>query len=438
MEEMQNNKNVRLEGFSDRVTGSMFPNHGEMELLGAVGSSPRAGRMPVIARRPSHMRSPLYGTAMMESNQLGPDFHDNGMFDDDLSLSSAFRRLCFRDDGEGGGGESLASPGSVAFRNGHCPVDIVIPSASRRVDTFHLVQHADDDFMHSSQNINDLEHLKPNSSVRNYPMYTGMHGLDDVSRSLVNLPSFSPLQQRLFVDGQPPAYPPYQQMDSNIRWRDTDAQGYPLVQSQYAYPQMPQVATSDVLLSRTNYSTMEAAAPSPGTPSVDQLGHHGADINWNVAVNPNGNSKMSFELLNNCNACSRGNYEYCHIQKAEKLDQYEIRCSLDEVGESIYLLAKDPKGSRFLQRIFDTGAPEYVTKVFYEIIGHIGELMVDPFGNHLVQKLLEECNNHQKLHITDKITKRPGLLIEVSCNKYGYVFHVSDVVSLYIYCYLKF
>ena len=412
MQEVQSNQdNITLGGFTDRITDAMFSNHGEMEFLSAGGSSHRAGQIPVIARRPSHVRSPLYDTAMMGRNQLGECFPGNDMFDDDQSLSSAFRNisLSFGD----GGGEALANPGSVASRNGYHPADIVIPSASRTVNTFHQV--------HSSLNINDLEHLKPNSGVWNYPMYTRMHDLDD---SLGNVPSSSPLQQRIFVDDQSPACPPYQQMDTNCRWQDTDAEGHsPLVQSQYTYPQMPQVGSSDVLWSRSNYSTMAVASSSLRTPIVDQLGHQGDDTYWNVTVNPNRNSKMSSELLNNCPHCSRGNCEYCHIQQAEKLDKYGIRCSLDKVGENIYLLAKDQKGSRCLQRILDIGAPEYVMKVFCEIIGHIDELTVHPFGNHLVQKLLQECNNDQKMHIIYEMTKIPGQLIELSCNKHGYGFH---------------
>ncbi|KAM0851455.1 hypothetical protein ACQ4PT_052407 [Festuca glaucescens] len=370
MEEMQSNQNnVTLGGFTDQVTDALFPNHGEMELPGAGGSSPWAGQVPMIARRPSHMRPPLYGTTMMGSNQLGAGIHRNGMFNDDQLLSSAFRSmsLSFRDDG---GGEALANPGSVASRNGYCPADVVVPSASSMVNTFH--------------NLTPAEHLKPNSGVWNFPMYTGMHGSDDASGTLRNLPS-SPLQQRLFVDGQSLAYPPYQQMGSNCRCQDTDAEEYPPVHSQYTYPQMPQVGTPGVLWSRSNYSTMASASSSLRAPSVDQLRHHSDDTYWTVTVNPNGNSKRSSELLNNCSDCSCGNCEYCHIKQAEKLDQYGIRWSLDGVGESIFLLAKDHKGSCFLQRIFDIGAPEYV----------------------------------MKMHIIDEITKIPGQLIEVACNNHG-------------------
>ena len=94
--------------------------------------------------------------------------------------------------------------------------------------------------------------------------------------------------------------------------------------------------------------------------------------------------------------------------------------SVDEVVGELYLLAKDQNGCRFLQRIFTEGSQEDAQKVFDGVIEHIDELMVDPFGNYLVQKLLEQCNDDQKMHILYEITKIPGQLIKVACNMHGY------------------
>uniref|UniRef100_A0ACD5WWL2 Uncharacterized protein n=1 Tax=Avena sativa TaxID=4498 RepID=A0ACD5WWL2_AVESA len=93
--------------------------------------------------------------------------------------------------------------------------------------------------------------------------------------------------------------------------------------------------------------------------------------------------------------------------------------SVDEVAGRIYMLAKDQNGCRFLQKIFARGTEEDIEKVFSEIIDHIGELMVDPFGNYLVQKLLEGCSDDQRMRILCEVTKMPGELITVSCNMHG-------------------
>ncbi|XP_020256061.1 pumilio homolog 12-like isoform X2 [Asparagus officinalis] len=93
--------------------------------------------------------------------------------------------------------------------------------------------------------------------------------------------------------------------------------------------------------------------------------------------------------------------------------------SLDEVTGRIYSLSKDQHGCRFLQNKFTEGSLEDINKIFLEIIGHIVELMTDPFGNYLVQKLLGVCNEDQRMQIIDAITTEAGLLIKISCNMHG-------------------
>lgn len=95
--------------------------------------------------------------------------------------------------------------------------------------------------------------------------------------------------------------------------------------------------------------------------------------------------------------------------------------SVDEVVGRIYQLSKDQNGCRFLQRKFTDGAPEDVQKIFLEIIDHIVELMTDPFGNYLVQKLLEVCSEDQQMQILHAITRRDGDLVRISCNMHGLV-----------------
>ncbi|XP_010276396.1 PREDICTED: uncharacterized protein LOC104611153 isoform X2 [Nelumbo nucifera] len=93
--------------------------------------------------------------------------------------------------------------------------------------------------------------------------------------------------------------------------------------------------------------------------------------------------------------------------------------SVDEVIGRIYLIAKDQHGCRFLQRKFTEGTKQDVDKIFLEIIGHIVELMTDPFGNYLVQKLLEVCDEDQKMQILHAITRKPGDLVRISCDMHG-------------------
>ncbi|XP_002961917.2 pumilio homolog 12 [Selaginella moellendorffii] len=92
--------------------------------------------------------------------------------------------------------------------------------------------------------------------------------------------------------------------------------------------------------------------------------------------------------------------------------------SLKEVEGRIYSIAKDQYGCRFLQRRFDEGVAEDLQKIFEEIIDHIVDLMTDPFGNYLVQKLLEVCTEDQRLEIL-RVVCSGDELISISLNMHG-------------------
>ncbi|XP_019169445.1 PREDICTED: putative pumilio homolog 7, chloroplastic [Ipomoea nil] len=93
--------------------------------------------------------------------------------------------------------------------------------------------------------------------------------------------------------------------------------------------------------------------------------------------------------------------------------------SLREVQGYISHMAKDQYGCRFLQRIFDEGTPRDVQIIYDEIIDHAVELMMNPFGNYLMQKLLEVCNEEQRTQILLRVTEDPGQLVSISLNTHG-------------------
>lgn len=111
------------------------------------------------------------------------------------------------------------------------------------------------------------------------------------------------------------------------------------------------------------------------------------------------------------------------VQQLSVLDDDGIRSSmkfttLEEVEGRIYDAAKDQHGCRFLQRKFDEGKPEDVNKIFEEIRDHLVVLMTDPFGNYLVQKLLEVCNEVHRMEILEAVTKNDDL-VNISLNMHG-------------------
>ncbi|KAL2893840.1 putative pumilio-like protein 7 chloroplastic [Bienertia sinuspersici] len=90
-----------------------------------------------------------------------------------------------------------------------------------------------------------------------------------------------------------------------------------------------------------------------------------------------------------------------------------------DVRGNIYLMAKDQHGCRFLQKKFDEGSFEDVQLIFDEIIDHVVELMTNPFGNYLVQKLFDVCNEEQRMKIIHVMTKNRGELVKISLNAHG-------------------
>ncbi|KAK4784990.1 hypothetical protein SAY86_001679 [Trapa natans] len=92
---------------------------------------------------------------------------------------------------------------------------------------------------------------------------------------------------------------------------------------------------------------------------------------------------------------------------------------VNEVRGSIYHLAMDQNGCRYLQRKILEGSPYEVAIIFQEILEHISDLMTDPFGNYVVQKLLQVCDESQLYQILGEITRRPGNLIRISCDLHG-------------------
>ncbi|RWR82185.1 zinc finger protein [Cinnamomum micranthum f. kanehirae] len=139
-------------------------------------------------------------------------------------------------------------------------------------------------------------------------------------------------------------------------------------------------------------------------------------VNSKGQVFSNGHSHSPFQLDDQSSRLSSPDNADLRYTLRLQLEKYN---SVDEVVGRIYLLAKDQHGCRFLQRKIIEGTSEDVHKIIIEIIDHIVELMTNPFGNYLVQKLLELCNEDQRMHIIRAVTRKAGELVRVSCDMHG-------------------
>lgn len=92
--------------------------------------------------------------------------------------------------------------------------------------------------------------------------------------------------------------------------------------------------------------------------------------------------------------------------------------TLDEVQGKVVETAQDQNGCRFLQKKFDEGGPAAISLVFQEMIDQIVDLMTDPFGNYLIQKLLDRCSEEQRLQIIKAVSEN-GELVNAALNTHG-------------------
>ncbi|KAL0558613.1 hypothetical protein IC582_003190 [Cucumis melo] len=164
---------------------------------------------------------------------------------------------------------------------------------------------------------------------------------------------------------------------------------------------------------------------SPGLNTVDAMRFMSIDgdkssnhVNQSRFLRPN--SCFRPNHLSTANECMCRDHSPAMYSESPSLKLVPERFnSVDEVRGRIFLMAKDQHGCRFLQRKFMEGTDEDIEKIFNEIIDHVVDLMVDAFGNYLVQKLLEVCNDNQRMQILCRITQNHGELVMISCDMHG-------------------
>ncbi|RWW25887.1 hypothetical protein GW17_00009753 [Ensete ventricosum] len=103
-------------------------------------------------------------------------------------------------------------------------------------------------------------------------------------------------------------------------------------------------------------------------------------------------------------------------------------------GKCIYCMAKDKRECQKLLQLAGADDRQLVDLLYRGIIDHVDELMVHPYGNDLMLKLLEVCNNEQTCRITFKLTADPIRFVRISLNPHGYCsyhdLHFGFIVSL--------
>ena len=96
---------------------------------------------------------------------------------------------------------------------------------------------------------------------------------------------------------------------------------------------------------------------------------------------------------------------------------------LVQIRLEILRLSKDQYGCRFLQKKIDENVTpnrlvreENAKVMFEEVYPYMYELIIDPFGNYLVQKLVEQCDEHSISMILELLQYN---LFQISINQHG-------------------
>ncbi|PBP23942.1 RNA-binding protein [Diplocarpon rosae] len=90
--------------------------------------------------------------------------------------------------------------------------------------------------------------------------------------------------------------------------------------------------------------------------------------------------------------------------------------ALESLGGEIYPLCKDQHGCRYLQKKLEDRNPDQVHMIWLETNQHVVELMTDPFGNYLCQKLLEYCNDEERTVLIENASHD---LVRIALNQHG-------------------
>ncbi|OIV97658.1 hypothetical protein TanjilG_12415 [Lupinus angustifolius] len=94
---------------------------------------------------------------------------------------------------------------------------------------------------------------------------------------------------------------------------------------------------------------------------------------------------------------------------------------LNNLRGRVVLLAKDQSGRRLLISIMKRlkVTSNETSFIFLELLDHVAELMVDPFGNYVIQKLVEICTEEQRAIIILKLIQSNLMLVRICLNTYG-------------------
>ena len=198
-----------------------------------------------------------------------------------------------------------------------------------------------------------------------------------------------------------------------------------------AAPFGPSFTTSDAGMmsptspAQTNFGTPQTYPFNMQNFNVSQIGTAQLGINGSIgAFSPqtanmygqyaNGTAFSPYNKALTQDGPARGNGRRAHNNMSD--DGRYNNVPLESYCGSMYDMCKDQYGCRYMQRKLEEGNAEHIQLIFLETCPHIIELMTDPFGNYLCQKLFEHCNDEQRTKLIDSAS---SALTVIALNQHG-------------------
>lgn len=129
----------------------------------------------------------------------------------------------------------------------------------------------------------------------------------------------------------------------------------------------------------------------------------------------------SFDGINTAVSSHSDTFQHCYSQNINAYEGFyngeQDSLFLDSTSpESISMMAKTKAGSKRLQQFIAKSRPEEIEKIVIAVAPHMGELMVDQYGNYMCQTLVQSCSSFQRLALLNGMK---DAVINIACNPRG-------------------
>ncbi|KAF5751164.1 pumilio 12-like [Tripterygium wilfordii] len=184
----------------------------------------------------------------------------------------------------------------------------------------------------------------------------------------------------------------------------------------YQYQQQQQQLLKSLLTMRIQSAARETHLRSLGFNSLDQSTANLQRGGYSVRTNLD---QSGIRLDSSRGRSINGVGSNLLSSRKQYSNNYSMLLSLDHLRGQICLLAKEPQGCVFLQRKLEDRKPEEIYIIFMDLKDNLSELIKDPSGNFVVQKLFEVCNEEQLTQLLLWLTTNEHRIISLCTDHHG-------------------